>query len=307
VLFGGLDLTTFKLGGETYDVIAQLERRERATPRDLYGVYARGANGQLVPLASMVTITETVAPRGLPHFDRLRSATITASLTQGAALGPALQRVQAIADEVLPEGQGYRTTFSGESEQFFESGNALLFAYVLAVVVIYLVLAAQFESFIHPLTILVAVALSFTGALCALLVTAGTLNLFSEIGLVMLVGLVTKNSILIVEFANQLRARGATLEQAAYESARTRFRPILMTAFSTVVGILPIALGGGAGGEARAPLGVAVVGGMFFSTLLTLFIVPAAYIALERLRARVLGPAAVPAISTSGEFDTARP
>jgi len=165
----------------------------------------------------------------------------------------------------------------------------------LAIVIIFLVLAAQFESFLHPITILVAVALSFTGALVALMITRSTLNLFSEIGLVMLVGLVTKNSILIVEFANQLRDDGLELVEATYEAARTRFRPILMTAVSTIVGIMPIALGGGAGGEARAPLGIAVVGGMFFSTVLTFFIVPAAYIAVDKLRMRLLGTASVAA------------
>jgi multidrug efflux pump len=286
ILFGGLDLSTFKLGGETYDVIAQLSRPERSNPRDLYGVYVRGATGRLVPLASMVTVTETVAPRGLPHFDRFRSATVSAYLAQGVPLGSAIEQIRAIADEVLPSGEGYRYTFAGESEDYYESGNALAFAYVFAVLVIYLVLAAQFESFVHPLTILVAVALSFTGALVTLLLTGTTLNLFSEIGLVMLVGLVTKNSILIVEFANQLRAQGQGLVEATFEAARTRFRPILMTALSTIVGILPIALGSGAGGEARAPLGIAVAGGMFFSTVLTFLIVPSTYVAIEKLRAR---------------------
>jgi multidrug efflux pump len=289
VLFGGRDLTTFKLRGETYDVIAQLDRRERSKPSDLYSVYVRGSEGRLIPLASVVEVRETVAPRGLPHFDRLRAATVTGYLMQGAPLGAALSALREVANEVVPEGRGYRVAFSGESEDFFESGNALLFAYILAVVIIYLVLAAQFESFLHPLTILVAVALSFTGALVALVATGGTLNLYSEIGLVMLVGLVTKNSILIVEFANQLRERGADLVTATFEAARTRFRPILMTALSTIVGILPIALGGGAGGEARAPLGVAVVGGMAFSTLLTFFVVPAAYVVIEQARARVVG------------------
>ncbi len=286
ILFGGLDLTTFKLRGETYDVIAQLARTERSTPRDLYGVYVRGANGALIPLASMVSVRETVAPRGLPHFDRLRSATVSGYLAQGLPLGTAIERISAIADDVLPDGLGYRYTFSGESEDYSESSNALAFAYVLAVLVIYLVLAAQFESFVHPLTILVAVALSFTGALVTLLLTGTTLNLFSEIGLVMLVGLVTKNSILIVEFANQLRAQGRPLFEATFEASRTRFRPILMTALSTIVGILPIALGTGAGGEARAPLGIAVAGGMFFSTLLTFLVVPATYVAIEGFRAR---------------------
>ncbi|MFN8642007.1 MAG: efflux RND transporter permease subunit [Candidatus Binatia bacterium] len=286
ILFGGLELTTFKLGGETYDVIGQLTRSERANPRDLYGVYVRGGSGALVPLASVVSVNETVAPRGLPHFDRFRSATVSAYLAQGLPLGAAIERIRAIADEVLPAGQGYRYTFAGESEDYFESGNALAFAYVLAVVVIYLVLAAQFESFVHPVTILVAVALSFTGALLSLQLAGTTLNLFSEIGLVMLVGLVTKNSILIVEFANQLRAQGMALVAATFEASRTRFRPILMTAVSTIVGIVPIALGSGAGGEARAPLGIAVAGGMLFSTILTFLVVPATYVAIERLRAR---------------------
>ncbi|MDX2167006.1 MAG: efflux RND transporter permease subunit [Deltaproteobacteria bacterium] len=286
ILFGGLDLTTFKQGGETYDVIAQLERQERSNPRDLYGVYVRGSSGSLIPLASMVSVKETVAPRGLPHFDRLRSATVSAYLAQGTTLGAAIEAIRGIADEVLPRGEGYRYTFAGESEDFFQSGNALAFAYVLAVVVIYLVLAAQFESFVHPFTILVAVALSFTGALVTLLLTGATLNLFSEIGLVMLVGLVTKNSILIVEFANQLRERGMGLLEATSEASRTRFRPILMTALATIVGILPIALGSGAGGESRAPLGIAVAGGMAFSTVLTFLVVPATYLTIETLRGR---------------------
>ncbi|MEW6272284.1 MAG: efflux RND transporter permease subunit [Thermodesulfobacteriota bacterium] len=295
ILFGGVDLSTFKLQGETYDVIAQLDRAERMNPRNLLETYVRGHDGRLIPLGSLVRFEESVAPRGLPHFDRLRSATITGYLAEGAPLGNVLTELVAIAEDVLPDGQGYRVTFSGESENYFESGNALIFAYGLAVAIIYLVLAAQFESFVHPLTILVAVALSFTGALVTLLATGGTLNLFSEIGLVMLVGLVTKNSILIVEFANQLRERGLGLVEATFEASRTRFRPILMTALSTIVGILPIAIGSGAGGEARAPLGVAVAGGMFFSTLLTFLVVPVTYVGMDRLRSWVLRLGGVPA------------
>jgi multidrug efflux pump len=283
ILLGGLDLSTFKLEGETYDVVAQLPRPERSAPRDLLGLYVRGAGDQLVSLYSVVRARETVAPRALPHFDRRRSATVSAG-TDGLAQGEALEQARAIAQEVVPEGEGYRTTFAGESERFYESGSALVFAYLLAVLVVYLVLAAQFESFVHPLTILVAVALSFTGALLALQLTGMTLNLFSKIGLVMLVGLITKNSILIVEFANQLREQGRSVLEATLEAARTRFRPILMTALATIVGILPIALGHGAGGESRAPLGVAVVGGMLCSTLLTFFVVPATYLTVERAR-----------------------
>jgi multidrug efflux pump len=286
ILFGGLDLSTFKLFGETYKVMVELPAERRGEQRDLSRVYVHGRDGRLTPLASVVSVKESVAPRGLPHFDRLRAATISASLTPGTPLGSALESLRALAEDVLPDGQGYRVTFSGQSEEFFESGNALLFAYALAIVIVYLVLAAQFESFLHPIVVLVAVALSFTGALVALRATGATVNLFSQIGLVLLVGLVTKNSILIVEFADQLRGRGMSLEQATYDASRLRFRPILMTALSTILGILPIALGLGAGGEARAPLGIAVVGGMLFSTLLTIYVVPATYIAFVRVLER---------------------
>jgi len=286
ILLGGLDLSTFKLGGETYKVMAQLRPEGRTSPRDVVGLYVRGRTGDLIPLASVVTVEDAISPRGIPHFDRQRSATITANLAEGKALGEALDQVRTIAEQELPSGGSYRVTFSGESEEFFDSSNALVFAYALAVAIIYLVLAAQFESFLHPVTILVAVALSFTGALVALNALGDTLNIFSQIGLVMLIGLISKNSILLVEFANQLRERGAGVMEAALEASRTRFRPILMTAVATVAGILPIAAGLGAGGEARAPLGVAVVGGMVFSTVLTFFVVPATWILFESLRER---------------------
>jgi multidrug efflux pump len=299
ILLGGVDLSTFKRGGQTYDVIVQLERRERSRPGDIPLLYVHGTNDQLIPLSSVVRVSETTAARGIPHFDRQRAATVTGNLAAGTSQGAALARIQALAEEILPDQGGHRIAFSGESEQFFESGQAIVFAYLLGVVVIYLVLAAQFESFVHPLTILIAVALSFTGALVTLWLTGTTLNLFSQIGMVMLVGLVAKNSILIVEFANQLRERGAGVEEAAFEAGRTRFRPILMTALSSIVGMLPIALGGsrtlgellgvGTGGELRAPLGIAAVGGMAFSTALTVFVVPAAYVAIERLRERLVG------------------
>jgi multidrug efflux pump len=284
ILLAGQELSTFKKDGETYKVMVQLEQSDRADPRAVLRAYVRNTSGRLMPLASFVDVRESVAPRGLPHYDRIRSATISGNLAEGAALGSVLEEISDLADQVLPAGKGYKAVFSGDSEQFYASGNALLFAYLLAVVAVYLVLAAQFESFLHPVTILVAVALSFTGALVTLLAVGSTLNLFSQIGLVMLVGLVTKNSILIVEFANQLRARGEGLLEATLQASSTRFRPILMTALSTIVGILPIALGRGAGGESRAPLGVAVVGGMLFSTLLTFFVVPATYVAVAQLR-----------------------
>ncbi len=256
------------------------------SPRDVIELSVRGNQGALIPLSSVVRTRETIAPREIPHYNRRRSVTVTANLTESLPQGEAIEAAAAIAKDVLPE-EGYRVRFTGEAEKFLESGNALAFAYGLAILVVFLVLAAQFESFLHPITILVAVAFSFTGALVALLLTSTTLNLFSKIGLVMLVGLVTKNSILIVEFANQLRNRGLGLVEAVEQAARTRFRPILMTALATMVGILPIALGRGAGGDARAPMGIAVVGGMFFSTLLTFFLVPATYVVVARARERV--------------------
>jgi multidrug efflux pump len=294
ILLGGLDLSTFKLGGETYDVMVQLGRRERNDPRDLLELYVRGNHDELIPLSSVIQTRETIAPREIPHFNRQRSVTISADLHDGFPQGEGIAAAAQIAREVLPE-EGYRFRFTGEAEKFQESGNALAFAYGLAILVVFLVLAAQFESFIHPITILVAVAYSFTGALVALFAVStanswgwtslpGTLNLFSKIGMVMLVGLVTKNSILIVEFANQLRDRGMDVVEAVEQSARIRFRPILMTALATMMGILPIALGRGAGGDSRAPMGIAVVGGMFFSTLLSFFMVPATYIVVDRAR-----------------------
>ncbi|HXV36045.1 MAG TPA: efflux RND transporter permease subunit [Myxococcota bacterium] len=286
VLLGGLKLSTFKLQGETYEVIAQVERANRANPADLYGLYVRSDAGVMIPLASVVSLEESVTSSGLPHYDRQRAATISGSLLEGTPLGDTLDRVREIGEQVIPRDAGYALEFSGLSERFYETGSALAFAYLLAVVMVYLVLAAQFESFVHPATILVAVALSFTGALLALWAVDHSLNLFSQIGLVMLIGLVTKNSILIVEFANQLRDRGASPRDAVAEAARTRFRPVLMTALSTIAGILPIAVGMGAGGESRAPLGIAVVGGLAFSTLLTIFAVPVVYLAFARLEGR---------------------
>ena len=287
ILLGGLDLSRFKLEGETYKVMVQLEEQFRRRPGELLELYVRGKNGEIIPLQSVVRVRESTAPRELPHFDRLRSATLSASLLPGTPLGESLDRIKALATEIIGDTPGYRLTFSGESEDFYESGNALAFAYLLAIVIIYLVLAAQFESVWHPIVLLIAVALSFTGALATLWITGDTLNLFSQIGLIMLIGLVTKNSILIVEFANQLREQGRDLASATFEASVTRFRPILMTAISTVVGILPIALGTGPGSELRAPLGVAVAGGMVFSTVLTIFVVPAAYLVLEETLARL--------------------
>jgi len=296
IMLGGLDLSTFKLGGETYDVIVQVEESDRDDPRDMLEFTVRGNEGALISLSAVIRQRETIAPREIPHYNRHRAVTVSSNLEDGFTQGEGIRAAERIAREVLPA-EGYRMRWTGEAEKFLESGNALIMAYALAVLVVYLVLAAQFESFVDPIIILMAVAYSFTGALVALGVTrvledrglieiSGTLNLFSKIGMVMLVGLVTKNSILIVEFANQLRKRGLGLREAVEQAARTRFRPILMTSLATIVGVLPIALGLGAGGASRAPMGIAVAGGMIFSTLLTFFLVPATYVVVTRVRVR---------------------
>jgi multidrug efflux pump len=278
-LLGGRVVSDFKRGSKQYDVIVQMRADARATPDIIRELYVRGTGG-LVQLANVVQVRETVAPKELNHTNRIRSATISANLAPGHSLGEALTDLDNIRNEFLDP--GVRREFSGQSREFKESGRKLYVLFLMSIVFIFLVLAAQFESFIHPLTILLAVPLAVVGALLALFFTHQSLNIYSQIGLIMLVGLVTKNSILIVEFANQLRDRGMETLEAVAEAARIRLRPILMTSLATIFGVLPIALGLGAGGEARAPLGIAVVGGMLFSTFLTLVLVPVAYRMLAR-------------------------
>jgi multidrug efflux pump len=278
-LLGGREVTDFKRGTKQYHVIAQVPASGRSTPDVIQGIYVRGTGG-LVQLANVVSVKETVAPKALNHYNRVRSSTITANLIPVVSLGQALDALDKIATNDLPP--TVRHELGGQSKEFRESSNSLYFLFLLAVIFIYLVLAAQFESFIHPLTILLSVPLAVVGALISLFLFGQSLNIFSQIGLIMLIGLVTKNSILIVEYANQLRARGLEVADAVAEAARIRLRPILMTSFATVFGILPIAIGFGAGAESRRPLGIAVVGGLIFSTFLTLLLVPAVYTLLAR-------------------------
>jgi multidrug efflux pump len=279
MLLGGKAISEFKRGTKQYDVIAQLRPTARSTPDAIESIYLRGSGG-LVQLANVVNVQETVAPKELNHYNRQRSATITANLYPGMSLGKALDDLDGIAAKSLPA--GITTELGGQSKEFRESSGSLYFLFLLAVVFIYLVLAAQFESFVHPLTILLSVPLAVVGALISLFVFGQSMNIFSQIGLIMLIGLVTKNSILIVEYANQLRARGLETTDAVIEAAKIRLRPILMTSFATIFGILPIAIGLGAGAESRRPLGIAVVGGMLFSTFLTLLLVPVVYRILAR-------------------------
>jgi multidrug efflux pump len=276
---GGRVVTDFKRGTKQYDVILQMKRELRSTPDAIENIYIRGTGG-LVQLANVVKVQKTVAPKELNHYNRIRSATITASLAPGITLGTALDDLDRIASEKLPP--GIKRDYSGQSLEYKTSSSALYFMFILAIVFIYLVLSAQFESFIHPFTILLSVPLAVFGALLTLLIFGQSLNIYSQIGLIMLIGLVTKNAILIVEFANQQRAKGLDLIEAVVEAATIRLRPILMTSFSTIFGILPIAMGLGAGGESRSPLGLVVVGGVFFSTFLTLIVVPVVYILLSR-------------------------
>ncbi len=276
---GGRVVTNFKRAAKQYDVITQMRPEDRATPQTISELYVRGKGG-LVQLANVVNIRETVAPKELNHFNRVRSATISANIAPGMTLGKALDDLDMIAATDLPP--TIKTALNGQSREYRDSSSALYFLFLFAVVFIFLVLAAQFESFIHPLTILLSVPLAVVGALVSLFLFKQSINIYSQIGLIMLIGLVTKNSILIVEYANQLREAGRSLYDAILEGAAIRLRPILMTSFATIFGVLPIAIGLGAGGEARQPLGIAVVGGMLFSTFLTLVLVPVVYVLLAR-------------------------
>ena len=286
-MMGGREVNTYTQANKLYDVVVQVDRRDRATPSDLSRIYVRGRGGQLVQLDAVARVSEAAGPQELPHFNRLRSFTLSAGLGQGFVLGQAIDSLRAVAAEVLPAGSS--VALAGESRELEESGNTLYFAFALALVVVFMVLAAQFESLVHPFTVLLAVPLAVTGALVTLLLFGSTLNLYSQIGFILLIGLAAKNSILLVEYANQLRDRGMELTEAVLEAGRIRFRPILMTAVSTVVGALPVALGIGAGSASRKPLGLVIVGGVVVATVLTLLLVPVVYLIFERARHRLLG------------------
>lgn len=290
-LLGGREVTRFKRGAEQYDVVVQIEDSERRDPRDLSDILVRGGNGGLVQLDNLVQVRESVAPRELNHFDKLRSATISANLKEGQSLGEALSFFEkAIADVAPPD---TRIDYLGNSREFKESGREIYLVFVLALAFIYLVLAAQFESFRDPLIILLSVPTALVGALGTLYLTGNSLNIYSQIGMVTLVGLITKHGILIVEFANQLRDQGIERYEAVLQSAAQRLRPILMTTAAMVLGAVPLALATGAGAEGRRAIGWVVVGGMGFGTLMTLFVVPAMYLLLSaRERRRI--PAAEP-------------
>jgi multidrug efflux pump len=263
------------MNGKQYQIIGELERENRNKPTDITSVYVRNNVDNLIQLDNLIKLEESSTPPQLYRFNRFVSATVSAGLAKGYTLGQGLAEMNRIADEVLDD--TFSKSLTGDSRDFVESSSSLLFAFILAIILIYLVLSAQFESFASPLIIMLTVPLALAGALISLWYFGQTLNIFSQIGIIMLIGLVTKNGILMVEFANQRKAQGLSGEEAIRQSAVSRFRPILMTSFSTILGILPMALALGTGSESRVSMGIAVVGGMVLSTFLTLFVVPSIY------------------------------
>ncbi len=296
ILFGGLDLSRIKVAGKEYLVMAQLARESRLTPQDLDKIFIRNARGDLIQLSSVVTRTAGAAPNAINHYGRLRSASITGSPV-GVPIGTIVPQVEQMLKTELPP--GFRYQWGSDARDLRDANTEVFWVLGLAAIIVYMTLAAQFESLVHPFTVMLALPLAAVGAfgllwLLALLgktgiippIPAMNLNLFSQIGLVLLVGLVTKNSILLVEYANQQVAKGAGAHDAMTQAGLVRLRPILMTAFSTIAGILPIAIGFGAGAESRRPMGVAVVGGMLTSTFLTLFVIPVFYTLFSDFAAR---------------------
>ncbi len=276
----------FIMNGKQYQVIGQVQREDRDSPVDVRSLYVRSQRGQMVQLDNLVTLVEKTTPPTLYRYNRFASATVSAGLVEGKTIGDGIAAMEAIADRVLDD--RFLTSLSGSSKDFAESSSSLGFAFLLAIVLIYLVLAAQFESFRDPFIIMFTVPLALAGAVLSLWYWDQTLNIFSQIGIIMLVGLVAKNGILIVEFANQRKEQGLSKGEAILEAAASRFRPILMTSMSTILGTLPIALALGAGSESRVSMGIAVVGGLVFSTLLTLYVIPAIYSYLSTNEANVL-------------------
>lgn len=292
-LLGGRKVTQFKLNGKQYEVVVQVAPGDRAVPSDLRGLYLRASSGALVQMENVVRIEETVAPRELNHFNKLRSATITANVAPGFTQGDGLNFLTEAARRILPPNM--QLDYDGQSREFRSATSGILFTFVLALFFIYLVMAAQFESFVHPFIIMLSVPLAVAGALFALWVTGQTLNVYSQIGLVTLIGLITKNGILIVEFANQLREAGRSTLEAIEEASALRLRPILMTTLATILGAVPLAYATGAGAESRQAIGWVIVGGMSFGTLFTLYVVPVVYTLLAGGAPRHAPEAAEPA------------
>jgi multidrug efflux pump len=265
---------------EQYDVIVQTGSNLRTRPQDLSGIYVRNAGGEMVQLSNVISTSETVAPRELNHFNQMRAVKLTANLAPGHALGDAISFLEKTARETLP--QDVTVDFDGQSREFLQSSGGIYMTFVLALAFIYLVLSAQFESFSSPFIIMLSVPLSMTGALAALYFQGGTLNIYSQIGLVTLVGLITKHGILIVEFANQQAQAGKAIGEAIQTASALRLRPILMTTGSMVLGATPLALATGAGAESRQQIGWVIIGGLLVGTFFTLYVIPVVYTIIFR-------------------------
>ena len=268
-------MSYFYMNGKQYQILGEINRQQRNTPLDLKSVYLKNNQGNMIQLDNLVELKETVAPPQLYRYNRFNSATVSAGLAPGVTIGVGLDEMDRIAKETLDD--SFRTALSGDSKDFRESSSSLLFAFVLALVLIFLILAAQFESFKDPFVIMFTVPLAVAGALVFMYFGGITMNIFSQIGIIMLIGLVAKNGILIVEFANQRQADGIDKKSAIIGASVQRLRPILMTSFSTILGLLPLAFASAEGANGRVAMGVAVIGGMLVSTFLTLFVVPAMY------------------------------
>ena len=290
-MMAGRDVTRFKKDGEQYNVVVQVADTDRSNPTDLINVYTRSSNGDMVQLANLVDVEETISAKELNHFNKLRSATIKTGLTPGYSQADAIAYLNDAFTELTKDQSGFQVDYGGQMREFVQAGSSLMFAFGLALMFIYLVLSAQFESFRNPLLIMLSVPTAMLGALAALKLTGGSLNVYSQIGLITLVGLITKHGILIVEFANQLQLAGKSRFDAALEAASLRLRPILMTTAAMVLGAVPLALATGAGAESRSQIGWTIVGGMTLGTLLTLFLVPTIY-ALFAAKPKIIeGPA----------------
>jgi multidrug efflux pump len=269
----------FIMNGKQYQILGELDRQDRNKPLDLKSLYVRNNGGEMVQLDNFVTLKESTAPPQLYRYNRFVSATVSSSLADGKTISQGIEEMDKIAKKVLDD--SFRTALDGDSKDFMESSSSLMFAFLLAIVLIFLVLSAQFESFKDPIIVMMTVPLALTGALIFMWYFGITMNIFSQIGIIMLVGLVSKNGILIVEFANQRKEAGMSKAEAIRFASAARFRPILMTSLSTILGILPLALGLGDGAESRVAMGTAVVGGLLIATILTLFVIPGIYLLIS--------------------------
>ncbi len=305
-MLGGRRVTQFQRGNQQYDVMVQVENANRATPYDLSRLYVKSQDGHLVQLSNLVTYEEGLVPESYPHFNRLRSVTVSAQLVPGKTIGDGVAHLEELVRPLLPPGYAY--TWDGETREFVESGSDTIILFGLALLFTFLILSAQFESWVHPITIFTGVAIAISGGIIVLYCTrfwgvAMTDNIFSRFGLIMLIGLVAKNGILIVEFANQLQVQGRNAFDAAFGAATLRFRPILMTSISTILGAVPIAFASGAGAETRNPMGLVIVGGLSISTFLTLFVIPIFYILADRVVVKLTGHSSTHGLKRAEEIE----